>query len=566
MAQTGFTPISLYYTATAAATPTAGNLVAGELAINTNDGKLFYKDSAGVVQTIASKNSNSGTFTNISVSSVATFGAGTVSAPAITTTGDTNTGIFFPAADTIAFTEGGVESMRIDSSGNLGIGATSIPSSVRLYQYVTAGTCEHRIESSNTSGVITRWKQNGVDVGYAASANTTVSGGSATDFAISAPTANLVFATGTSERMRIDSSGNVGIGASSGGAKLQITSASSGGQLSVSTATNGGIVVTDGTYTGIMYASGVGGIVAGTTSAHPYILFANNAERMRIASDGSVGIGTGIPVGKLQIDLNTASTVVNNLTLNNNAGGAGNGTAINFYNSDALQPFTNRINSLDDGNFGFHMVFSNKVSGSSGAGALTERMRIDSSGNLLVGDTSGSHHKLFKDSAGGLAAQVYNSSTNTSSSAFEVNTNYTGNTTGWFIRGGDNAAYKFYIYSNGNMVNSNNSYGAISDIKLKENIADASPKLDKLMNVKVRTYNLIGDTQKQIGVVAQELEEIFPSMIQESPDRDEEGNVLDTVTKQVKYSVFVPMLIKAIQEQQAMIETLTTRLNALEGK
>jgi hypothetical protein len=55
MAQTGFTPISLYYTATAAATPTAGNLVAGELALNNNDGKLFYKDSSGVVQTIATK-------------------------------------------------------------------------------------------------------------------------------------------------------------------------------------------------------------------------------------------------------------------------------------------------------------------------------------------------------------------------------------------------------------------------------------------------------------------------------------------------------------------------------
>ena len=55
MAQTGFTPISNYYSATAAAVPTAGNLVAGELAINTNDGKLFYKDSSGVVQTIATK-------------------------------------------------------------------------------------------------------------------------------------------------------------------------------------------------------------------------------------------------------------------------------------------------------------------------------------------------------------------------------------------------------------------------------------------------------------------------------------------------------------------------------
>ena len=55
MAQTGFTPISLYYATTAAATPTAGNLVSGELAINITDGKLYYKDNAGVVQLLASK-------------------------------------------------------------------------------------------------------------------------------------------------------------------------------------------------------------------------------------------------------------------------------------------------------------------------------------------------------------------------------------------------------------------------------------------------------------------------------------------------------------------------------
>jgi hypothetical protein len=52
--------------------------------------------------------------------------AGSASAPAIYTTGDTNTGIFFPAADTIAFAEGGVESARIDSSGNLGVGTTPV--------------------------------------------------------------------------------------------------------------------------------------------------------------------------------------------------------------------------------------------------------------------------------------------------------------------------------------------------------------------------------------------------------------------------------------------------------
>ena len=60
MAQSGFTPIKLYLSTTAAAVPTSGNLAAGELAINNNDGKLFYKDSAGVVQTIASKAGASG--------------------------------------------------------------------------------------------------------------------------------------------------------------------------------------------------------------------------------------------------------------------------------------------------------------------------------------------------------------------------------------------------------------------------------------------------------------------------------------------------------------------------
>jgi hypothetical protein len=66
-----------------------------------------------------------GSFSTLAASGVATFSAGTVSAPAITTTGDTNTGIYFPAADTIAFTEGGVESMRINSSANVGIGTNS---------------------------------------------------------------------------------------------------------------------------------------------------------------------------------------------------------------------------------------------------------------------------------------------------------------------------------------------------------------------------------------------------------------------------------------------------------
>jgi hypothetical protein len=66
-----------------------------------------------------------GRFTTLEATGVTTVQAGTAAAPAITTTGDTNTGVFFPAADTIAFSEGGVEAMRIDSSGSVGIGLTT---------------------------------------------------------------------------------------------------------------------------------------------------------------------------------------------------------------------------------------------------------------------------------------------------------------------------------------------------------------------------------------------------------------------------------------------------------
>jgi hypothetical protein len=88
----------------------------------TTAGVTVTGDNSGSLQ-LATNNGT--TAVTIDTSQRVAFVAGTAALPAITTTGDTNTGIFFPAADTIAFTEGGVESMRIDSSGNLLIGRTS---------------------------------------------------------------------------------------------------------------------------------------------------------------------------------------------------------------------------------------------------------------------------------------------------------------------------------------------------------------------------------------------------------------------------------------------------------
>jgi hypothetical protein len=202
---------------------------------------------------------------------------------------------------------------------------------------------------------------------------------------------------------------------------------------------------------------------------------------------------------------------------------------------------------------------------------------FDGSGNFLVGATTNATvaNTAVKTnivgvgtaaSDGGIGVSLPNSTAGT----IYVSNSVTSAGTGWnhFVgqsgNGSSITTNNIIIYGNGNIQNANNSYGSLSDLKLKENIVDATPKLDKLMQVRIRNYNLKGDYEqhKQIGVVAQELETVFPAMVEETPDRDKEGNDLGTTTKSVKYSVFVPMLIKAIQEQQAIIESLKARLDA----
>jgi hypothetical protein len=75
MAQSGYTPIALYYSSTTTNVPTNTNLVSGELAINITDGKLFYKDNSNVVQTLATKSATSGDFSNFT--SAVTLAKGT---------------------------------------------------------------------------------------------------------------------------------------------------------------------------------------------------------------------------------------------------------------------------------------------------------------------------------------------------------------------------------------------------------------------------------------------------------------------------------------------------------
>lgn len=123
-------------TALAVNTGTAGAFVVNGGALGTPTSgtvtNLTGTASININGTVGATTANTGKFTTLEATGVATVTAGTVSAPAITTSGDTNTGIFFPAADSIAFTEGGTEVFRIESNGRMGIGQTSPASKLDL--------------------------------------------------------------------------------------------------------------------------------------------------------------------------------------------------------------------------------------------------------------------------------------------------------------------------------------------------------------------------------------------------------------------------------------------------
>ena len=127
---------------------------------------------------------------------------------------------------------------------------------------------------------------------------------------------------------------------------------------------------------------------------------------------------------------------------------------------------------------------------------------------------------------------------------------------------------KVRILGNGNITNRNNSYSSLSDSRLKENIVTSGPKLEDLLKVRIVNYKLKGSNNSTyIGVLAQELEGVFPNMVIElepSPKDIQDGNTIKYKT--VNYSSFDPILIKSLQEQNAMLKNIEERIVTLEEK
>tara|TARA_R110002020_G_scaffold173984_2_gene364989 strand:+ start:1482 stop:5582 length:4101 start_codon:yes stop_codon:yes gene_type:complete len=340
--------------------------------------------------------------------------------------------------------------------------------------------------------------------------------------------------------------GNVGIGTTSPAELLEVKASSSPAIQINQNDQYKGIIRLGGNDLEIRGSSGAMEFYNGSADGD------SSALRMSISAGGNVTLASGLSL----FTQGTGRVYTHNLTLREQD----NTAKFQIYSSGGGCVFYNNESN------GAYYFYTNGA----------ERMRISSGGLVKVnGATSTSQFNILTSIANSILELK-----STSTDPYGIYIKYTqtmSDDSNFFFRGDGSTGIRVIIQSNGDLENTHNSYGGISDIKLKENIIDATPKLNDLLKVKIRNYNLIESDKKQIGVIAQELEEIFPSMISESPDiedreiTDKEGNVttekvdLGTTTKSVKYSVFVPMLIKAIQEQQTIIEDLKSRIETLEG-
>jgi hypothetical protein len=259
-----------------------------------------------------------GTIPTLVATTLVTTGTGTAAAPAIVPTGDTNTGIFFPAADTIAFSEGGAEAMRIDSSGNVGIGTTS-PSALLHVSGSGSNAIKITGGSNANQGSYAVFQKGSTDRLFVGVASAILGGGSTSNDSMvwTESTNNTLFYTNGGERLRIDGSGRVGINVTSPLYKLQV---------------DGDAALTD---TSSLYWATAGGTtrtsITGDSSGNLKLQTgASNTERLRIDSSGNVGIGVTVgtiagDAGPLMVSSTSAVPIL--------AARSGDGNVMRFYRS-----------------------------------------------------------------------------------------------------------------------------------------------------------------------------------------------------------------------------------------
>ena len=408
----------------------------------------------------------------------------------------------------------------------------------------------------------------------------------------------LLFGTAQAEQMRIDSSGKVGINIndpgdynSSGNELVLGNTGNNGGMTIVSgTGNNGHIFFADGTASGaenrgiIKYEHGNDAMAFNTAES----------ERLRLTSGGELLVGHGSVINNMKFggssDFGSHAEIVGANK------GFGNGLAILNYDASATIPALLKLATSRNDTAGSNTIVGNsgdncasiQFMGNDGT-RFIDLARIDAVTDGTVGSNDMPGRLSFQITAdgGSVVTERMRISKNgeqqhfgTSATNINIaNTASAGNSHEFFYcqhssTGLANGTNSFRVSTNGNVQNTNNSYGSISDQNLKENIVDATSQWNDIKGLRVRKYNFREntghETYTQIGLIAQEAESVSPGLVQTTPVKegqtilDADGNQLESI-KSINYSVLYMKSVKALQESIDRIETLEAKVAALEG-
>ena len=370
--------------------------------------------------------------------------------------------------------------------------------------------------------------------------------------------------SGASEKMRLDASGNLGLGSSAPTSKFEIEQSIVPRITMIKT----GVL---SWYVGNPTQGSSGNFTIGTDSG-------GNLDILTLTSSGNLGVGTATPTGKVGIEANG-----NHLHLRANTATAGKYWNFDITSNNQLFIINNTglgLNITDSGNVGIGVTASAKldvlvgnderllftnvsskpiisaVNASNGSYKTlqlqgsdlyfmvsgTERMRLDSSGNLLVGTTAKETQgvTIYGSGANGMYVKT------TGTCAYMVTNSGGGGTD---TSGVFNTFYNDTVIAGSiTLANANTiAYNTTSDYRLKEDLQDFKG-LDLVSKIPVYDYKWKADKSRSYGVMAHELEEVLPQAVTGDKDAEE--------MQSVDYSKIVPLLVKSIQELSAKLEAL----------
>lgn len=472
--------------------------------------------------------------------------------------------VLFGSGVTAFYASGGSEVARIDrSSGNVGIGTSSSANKLEVNGAIVALGA---VTAYTNTGLYLQNKGSSVfDVGAWRSG---------------ASVAELTFSTDSGsdaspvEAMRIDSSGNVGIGTTAPSEKLEVTGniildatdadiklksggAGTTGALRWTFSTNstsyGDISLPYDTRASVgLLLHTIGGYPITIDTGNSVIFKEDNIETMRIAANGNVGIGTASPDRLFEVEEASGDAYIRF-----RASDTGGGADTIFENLVADNGQSNYIyfGDLDDVNIGI-IRYSHASDFMSFTTNASESMRIDNSGNVgiattsSVGSNSTSQGFWFDENE----AARFSRASNLCSILNRITT--TGTVQSLRYNGAQVGSIS--------VTASATAYNTSSDYRLKENVVNLSGAIDRVKLLKPSRFNFIADPDTTVdGFVAHEVSDIVPEAVHGEKDAvDADGN---PEYQGIDQSKLVPLLTAALKEALTKIDSLETRITALEG-